>query len=88
MRAFPGGPGPRACVRGLFLLLTDLPSPSPLARVPESGGGGAARATRVKVRPGARGLWTGWGELPGSALIIVTYSADTCQAPTGHQALS
>ena len=88
MRAFPGGRRPQACVRGLFLLLTDLPSPSPLAHVPGSGGGGAARATRVKVRPGVRGLWTGWGELPGSAFIIVTYSADTCQAPTGHQALS
>lgn len=88
MRPFPGGPGPQACVRGFFLLLTDLPSPSPLAHVPGSGGGGAARAARVKVRPGARGLWTGWGELPGSALIIITYSANTCQTLTGCQALS
>lgn len=88
MRPFPGGPGPQACVRGFFLLLTDLPSPSPLTHVLGSGGGGAARAARVKVRPGARGLWTGWGELPGSALIIITYSANTCQTLTGCQALS
>lgn len=87
MRPFLGDPGPQACVRGLFLL-TDLPSPSPLAHVPGPGGCGTARAARVKVSPGVKGLWTGWGELPGSALIIVTYSANTCQAPAGRQALS